>query len=366
MMDFVKWCDGIAAALADYAENQPTRLVNVQRFATHLLDDPLARDGYNPRYDSVVQTAAEMLEPHGLGHGAQSVTLLYSEIEELREAYDRWVEVAKVMVGNEELLLLSTLNRLSVIELPEFATVRDVSVDTILTDSQVRQALGNDRPDRLEERLYDLAALGLARDFRYKRQLRSTYRGVTRTTRSDVADNTYLDLLRTAGEGDALDYKRTYPLSSDSDKHKLAKDVCAFANAGGSNPRVILVGVEDDGQFFLARSSQEEEAHKRQLMSMTETRLQEIVSARSAPSPSIRVKAGTHRDGPYVLIEINRDVANLPYRTFRSPGDKRNANAEDVGEVWIRKGSTNGEATALEVEGLKRQATLYLNIRSIK
>ena len=48
-----------------------------------------------------------------------------------------------------------------------------------------------------------------------------------------------LPKIRGEGEGQAYDFKETFP-----DKHKLAKSVAAFATAGGG---LILIGVRNDG-----------------------------------------------------------------------------------------------------------------------
>lgn len=71
-------------------------------------------------------------------------------------------------------------------------------------------------------------------------QYKSSYLGVARTTRSRIAQEQEIDLLCTAGEGDNLDYKRSYKLKTDADKWKFVKDGAALANAGGIGPRRLL------------------------------------------------------------------------------------------------------------------------------
>ena len=65
-----------------------------------------------------------------------------------------------------------------------------------------------------------------------------------------------------------------------------------------------------------------------------------------------------------MLIEITRNVSHLPYRAYKVQADRSAANAHELGEVWIRKGSTKGLATSVEVAALGRQAALYLQATS--
>lgn len=191
-------------------------------------------------------------------------------------------------------------------------------------------------------------------------EYKSSYWGVARTNRAHVKTDREIDFLRTAGEGDTLDYKRNYKLGTDAEKWEFTKDVTALANAGGAGSRYLLLGIEDNGEFYQPNAPNTEEAHRRLLDAATETRLQQIVAARTTHSPSIRVAAkGQHRDGPYLLLEITRDVGHLPYRIYRDQAERMAANAHELGEVWIRKGSTKLLATAAEVASLEHQAGLY-------
>jgi hypothetical protein len=138
-----------------------------------------------------------------------------------------------------------------------------------------------------------------------------------------------------------------------------------LANAGGAGPRFLLLGVEDKGEFYRPQSEAERTNHRKLLDEITETRLQQIVGSRTTHSPSIRVRArGDHREGPYVLIEILRNVAHLPYRIYEDQTDRAAADANNRGEVWIRKGSTKARATAAEIAALELQAALYLSAQN--
>lgn len=154
--------------------------------------------------------------------------------------------------------------------------------------------------------------------------------------------------------------------SATDEKYTFAKDIVSFANAGGTDPKRILIGFEDSGDFYVPSTDQDRADHVSAMAILgDETRLQQTVSSRTLPTPSVRVAhSGTHREGPYVLLEIRRDIVMLPYRVFRSPDDRRSPDALSLGEVWIRKGSTNDQATSLEIEVLERQAALQMSIRA--
>ena len=220
--------------------------------------------------------------------------------------------------------------------------------------------------DRAEELLDDLMGIGLVKGHKTtdSAYYKSSYLGVARMTRTHIAQDQEIDRLRVAGEGDTLDYKRIYNLNQDSAKHEFVKDVTALTNAGGLDSRYLLLGVEDDGEFYVPDSVDAETAHREALDSITETRLQQIVASRTTHSPSVRVSArGKHRAGPYILIELTREVGDLPYRVYKDQIDRTSPNAHKLGEVWIRKGSIKALATAVEIAALEHQASLYRQIR---
>ncbi len=314
------------------------------------------------------------MDTHGLlrvygfiDHSDLWVTLKYKDAELLRNPDDRWRSAALMALSDHALILLTTTNRLSQIPHEGFTTVDEVDLETIVTEA----ANGEDgillAADLAEEVLDDLQHLGLVRSHKTMDSARymSTYPGVARTERSYVAQDHEIDTIRAQGEGDTLDYKRHNPLKSPSDKRELVKDVISLANAGGMGPRYLLLGVEDDGKFYRPSRQDDADEHRGRLNNLRDNNLQQIISSWTTHSPSVRIAArGEHRDGPYVLLEITRNIAHLPYRLYAKQSERTSSTAHESGEVWIRKGSTNAPATPVEIAALEDQAARYIQVRS--
>lgn len=369
-MDYVEWCDYLAAAMADYAETQHSRRIHLHSFAGHLMDTTDLSDAGVQRMqcrEAAIRDSHKMLQLLGLEGNSPSASLKYDDLEALRDNYSRWVAASSLSLDNMSLLLLGTLNQMSQDTQTVPPCVGDVPLDDII--AEVNRTQGHNAIDieRAGELLDELETLRLVEGSHHlgPKLYSSTYLGIVRTERSHIAQDREIDVLRTAGEGDTLDYKRHYKLKTSAQKHEFVKDVTALVNAGGVGPRYLLLGVEDDGEFFAPSGSDEREEHKRMLDAVTETRIQEIVSSRTTVSPSVRIAArGDHRNGPYVLIEVTRRIDHLPYRVFDDQNERNAADANDRGEVWVRKGSTKALATTAEIEHLKNQAALFRQTRT--
>ena len=254
-----------------------------------------------------------------------------------------------------ELAILSGVRDLGERQQANFADLGEVGSDDLLADARRRCP---DHPTEIEDQLEIIESLERysllkARKYSDRWLCQPTYQGIARLARYAVASDAAIDELRTLGEGDSLDYKRVYDLGSDDKKYAFAKDMVAFANAGGVETPRVLVGVENNGKFHAPETPEQGQKHRSALDLLTDDRLQLIVSARTAPTPTVRVIArADHRHGPFVLIEVVRDVAKLPYRVYRTPADKLSPNADELGEVWIRKGATNSRASELEIDQL--------------
>ncbi len=367
-MDYVEWCDAVADALADFAEGQPNRWVNLQQFAGQFVAMRALPNQVSVT-QAVLRAAVDVLRVLGVGGTSPAIQFKYADLSRLRDKYFRWLYAAAISLNPLELALLGTLNQLSQHELGDYASVEEVDLRQIVEAINADPAGAPLEADRAEEVLDALERFALARGVKWIGLTRyeSSYLGVARLARARVAQDREIDALRCAGEGDTLDYKRHYKLDTDAEKWEFAKDVTALANAGGQGPRYLLLGVEDNGEFYRPGSADEERAHRALLDITTETRLQQIVTSRTTHSPSIRIAArGDHREGPYVLIEVSRDVGHLPYRVYRKQATRTAPNASASGEVWIRKGSTKSLATLAEIAALEHQARMFQKTRDPK
>lgn len=362
-MDYVAWCDSLASELAEYAEKKD-RWVNLQMFAREVAKLRNLNDG--PVDQAILTDTAHLLQVIGTEASSVMFRLQYADLERLKDGYSRWGQAFDVDIDDTYLAFIATLNGLSQVKRVGYTTVEEVDLEQIVSAIPEVTGQGPITSDQGHEMAQRLKQQGFAqvRNTIGNTSCRSSYLGVVRTNRTSVIEDRQIDQLRTAGEGDALDYKRIYKLGTKEQNLEFARDTVALANAGGDCQRHILVGVEDNGEFFRPATDEERVAHQQLLDNLTETRIQQIVGSRTTHTPSIRIPhRGQHRDGPYVLIEILRDIANLPYRVYDSEGDRSDTSADELGEVWIRKGSTKSRATASEIESLRSQAALYVSIR---
>ncbi|MHA1878311.1 MAG: AlbA family DNA-binding domain-containing protein [Promethearchaeota archaeon] len=103
--------------------------------------------------------------------------------------------------------------------------------------------------------------------------------------------------LLAAGESSRLDYKGSYHLRTDENKNELAKDVCAIANFlyQASGKGYLVIGVDNNGTPIGVNHSDYQE-----------TRLQQIIGARTDPPPIFHVHHVSYSNYDLVIIEIRR------------------------------------------------------------
>lgn len=139
-------------------------------------------------------------------------------------------------------------------------------------------------------------------------------------------------------EGATLDFKREqYPLSGADDKAKseLVKDVLAFANAWKASDAYILIGVEEvkgGRSVVLGVKKHLEDAN-----------LQQLVGAKTNRPLDFQYLAMTIDERSVGLIRISAKQERPIYLTRDFGRLKQDA-------VYIRRGSSTGEATTGEIE----------------
>ncbi len=131
-------------------------------------------------------------------------------------------------------------------------------------------------------------------------------------------------------ENSRLDWKSQYNLGSDSEKAKLAKDVCAIANFlyQNSGHGHLVIGTDDNGSPIGI-----------DLGDYGETRLQQIVSSWTNPPPVFNVHHVMYRSVNLAIIAVKRNPAG-PHQLIK--------HGKAAG-FPIRRGSTNDMMTVNEV-----------------
>lgn len=355
---YTEWCDQIFSSLADYAASAYSHHVNLQSFASEILD---GNDGYGHDGSNVVNACLGVLRAFGWVHDWDpNIPFKVKQIDALRSVRARWDAFARIELNDPQRYLLEVVVRNSITHGEKSFGTEYVRIDAMLNDPDLTSAIPGFTPDLAEEELDELVARHLCETHKTidMAEYRATYGGATWISKAHVLADREIDELRTQGEHDHLDYKRVYRVDSPSDKAEFTKDVLSFANAGGTLSR-LLVGVEDNGTFAVPGDPAE---HARLLRKLVDTTLQAIVSERTVIAPSILVSHGEHREGPYVLITITSDIADLPYRFFATPADAKLPGASQGGEVWVRHGTSKRPATADEVAVLEERARLYRSL----
>ncbi len=336
-VDYVSWCDNIAQSLAAYAEGRPDHYVNLQQFTGFYSSE------FGVSSHSVMLALGDFLQYSGINIRDMTVRLSNHTRQRFSHPQQVWEEAFARTLSAEQLIVLASLNRRSedaTSAVPTIGEVEPVDIATELAMSTI------DAREVLEElELMDLAASHTTISFK---RFKPTYLGLCRTKRSQVAHNQDLELYRTAGESEKIDFKRHYKWKNQSSKNEFAKDVAAMANTGAVDDGVIILGIENDGSFYQATSPSDQEEHEQLLCSATDERLQQILNTRVTPSPSISTFHGEHANGNYVIVRVTSNPEDRPYKCTVN-GNK----------VYVRTGSVTKEASQHEIDRMNDRATRF-------
>jgi hypothetical protein len=152
--------------------------------------------------------------------------------------------------------------------------------------------------------------------------------------------------LCTAKEHPTVERKRSwYPLDSASGKGAFIKDTLTLANSVSADRLgILLIGVGDDvdGGHIIGTSD-----------TPSEEQLQQILGAYTQPVPHLRSMS-------IVLEGKTVDVLGVLYSTHRPHWATRELPGLTTDTIYLRRGSTNGRATMVEIEALFRDKSARL------
>jgi hypothetical protein len=138
-------------------------------------------------------------------------------------------------------------------------------------------------------------------------------------------------------EGETLDFKREqYELirSTDEAKAKFVKDIISLANTVRTTPAHIIIGIESmpTGKTFLGLNKNIDDAI-----------FQDQVKTRVYPIPQFSYETFIHNGKEFGIIEI-------PLRNYPEPiAPIVSMKGLEIGRIYMRRGSTNSEATGKEI-----------------
>lgn len=365
-MDYVDWCDEICKMAADHAEaGMNPRHLDLWPFSDEVLNRFGTAITDTARF-VVFGVVQDVSGAFGIGSAVHtSYGFTQKDLDVLRSPYARWKAAMEIELDDLSIALLQAIANATIRrEGDEHFSIGEVSIQSLMKDPTIRY-----RGEQLtREHAFEVLDALRSKQMINEHSTLSTadysirYCGAARLSRAIVIADEAIDELRSQGEGDALDYKRELTLNSPTQKLDFVRDVTAMANAGGAGPRHLLVGVEDSGEFHIPPADKVD-AHRSAVLQINDATLQQIVGSRTTHSPSVRVSGrGEHRQGPYALIEIRRDIGHRPYRVYPETSDRSRSDAHQHGEVWIRKGSTKQMATDEEIKSLERLADQYRSI----
>jgi predicted HTH transcriptional regulator len=141
-------------------------------------------------------------------------------------------------------------------------------------------------------------------------------------------------------ESETLDFKsKQYPFSSDEEKSELLKDILAFGNAWKDSDGYILIGVEEEHGRMKHLCGAE--------ITLRDSDLQQFVNSKTNRPISFRMEVRQHEGVNLTVIQIDKAQQRPIFLTKNFGRLKNNI-------VYIRRGSSTGEATPDEIADMGR------------
>ena len=159
---------------------------------------------------------------------------------------------------------------------------------------------------------------------------------------------TLLSIISEGRETSHVDFKREFYKSIKGSE--LPKDIAAFANVLSDDPKVIILGVDDESRTITGISKES---------FITQDALDEYIS--KTIEPFVTTEVGFVEDGDKFIgyIEILASNVDRPYMIKIDCGKN---NAIKKGDVFVRKGSCIQKATRDDLDAFKKKGTLTIRI----
>jgi Putative DNA-binding domain len=356
-MDFVGWCEAALATVQEKTRADPQAGiigVNEEEIARATLPDIVTQRPDFWSSDERVAALFVLQHFEALGLLEQRSQTYYRITqrgrEHVRNPLPLWTAVCSTILEDDHALVLRTVNRASLVQTADGAyLMNEVDQDQLLADL----GWADTDFDKLYAACAELERMQMLKDYagmgRYI-NARSTYLGAVWDMRQgETLEAAFLDQLRAEGETTSVDFKRELHLGNDNEKAEFVKDVLGLATTQASGRRWLIIGFDDKTQAYHAPPDP----------SITQNRLEQILSVYTTPQVQVRYEVVTYRGNQVGKLEIFRDRTHLPYRVARPLGHKKRIDADDI---FVRHGSqtehpTVAEEQAIQEEGDRARAT---------
>jgi len=140
------------------------------------------------------------------------------------------------------------------------------------------------------------------------------------------------------GESETIEYKQMYAIGSKDIQIEFIRDMLALVNAHGSEPRYLVIGVDDKTG----------ELHDVTPHNYDEARFQQILNERVAPPIHYTFEQREVDGAKIILITIppSSDRFHVVSKQLQSAPDKPRL---EEGEIWVRRGTTKKRVTAWDM-----------------
>lgn len=360
-MDFVQWCGEFLRAMLERQEHSETG-ASIGVRADVIGPALLGADWDKPPRSSALTQALRDLKAAGVVEQNPQLTQYLKIPRAQRDLAlnqrSLWVEACTRSLSEEEATLLRVLNRHSERTQPDFAYLEPIPYEEIY--SELGWESGYEAEQEINDLVRNLEQLGFALFQRVPSiadlAARPTYLGlVWEHRRAVTVSSTEIDDLVAEGETSTVDLKRQLGVDTASEKAELVKDVIALANTKATGRRYMVIGFTNEGDYYQPDDSVERAERDRLFVALNEERLQQIITEYTSPAIQVRYTKTEYHLGPVGMLEVLRDVTQLPYVVRKSVGDKNGKRVEE-GQIFVRDGTVTRKARPEEIEQMKADA----------
>jgi hypothetical protein len=258
-----------------------------------------------------------------------------------------WQRICEAGLESDEERILRVVNQESVKTEsdPPHSWLELIDREPLLKEYGI--AAGMDMMDVLYPVSEDLHARGFIESEGYAGHhldSKATYTGlVWQTRRGFTLESQFIDSLVEEWETTSVDFKRELYLDTADQKAEFIKDVLSLATTKASGRRWMIIGFDNKTHGY----------HGAPDSSITQDRIEQILSRYSAPNAEVRYLEVDYRLGKVGKLEVVRDPTKLPYKVALSIGDKKRV---ETGQIFVRHGSQVEEPTLDELNALIEEA----------
>lgn len=342
-MDYVEWCEHILSTLVGEClrdSKARTHGMHFRKLAIPVASDmPAGVPDEFKIYEGLDQLYSLELVEHLSGtHHYWKPTVRGHVV--VADTTQLWRAICSAELSEQQSTVLTSINRLSVIDADGWPGVAWASHESLLAelgwdDWHLAYALVNE--------LKDFGLISLRAFIGRTFEVRATYRGVVwETRRGFTAESAFIDDLVAEGETTSVDLKRELHTGTADEKAEFVKDVLSLANTQASGRRWLIVGFVDKTRDYYGPPSPK----------LTQNHIEQLLARYTEPIVTVKYEVVDFRKGPVGRLEVIREPWKLPYRASKPLGDKKRIQES---QVFVRHGSQVEEPSPAELQAIQEE-----------